>query len=74
MNVLGFKSDGCKSSKPGPRFSRSSAVAVVAMFLAFFRNFAASDENLGKRSGPTKKIASTAKPINSPGPMPKIML
>jgi hypothetical protein len=46
---------------------------VFAKFLTFFRNFAASEENLGNRSGPTKKIARIAKPMNSPGPIPKIM-
>ena len=34
---IGFKSDGCKSSNPGPRFSRNSAVAVFAKFFTFFK-------------------------------------
>jgi hypothetical protein len=46
---------------------------VLAKFFTFFKNFAASEENLGNRSGPTKNIARIAKPMNSPGPIPKIM-
>jgi hypothetical protein len=46
---------------------------VFAKFFTFFKNFAASEENLGRRSGPTKKIAINASPMNSPGPIPKIM-